>query len=75
MIKFDIGTKMIDCPTCWVNFISDINTKPGHDVPMRRIQRELKKYNARYRLAGSNSYDYIEFDSEQDLTFFILRWQ
>ena len=74
VIKFDLGTRMIDCPNYWANFISYININPNNDVPMRVIQRELKKFNARYRLSGSSSCDYIEFQSEKDLIFFILRW-
>ena len=74
MTRFDLGSNMKDCPKYWVNFIADINLKPGYDVPLRRLQRELKKYNARYHLAGSNPYDYIEFESEKDLSFFILRY-
>jgi len=74
MTNLDLGPNMVDCPKCWENFIDYINMKPGYDVPLRRIQRELKKYNAQYRSAGSNPYDYIEFKSEKDLSFFILRW-
>ncbi len=74
MTKFDLGTKMADCPKYWVNFIAEINMKPGYDVPMRSLQSELKKYNARYRFRGSYLCDYIEFESEKDLSFFILRY-
>lgn len=74
MNKFDLGPNMADCPNYWVNFIADINKKPGLDVPIRRIQSELKKYNARYRFRGSYLCDYIEFESEKDYTFFVLRW-
>lgn len=74
MTKFDLGISMADCPKYWVNFIAEINMKPGFDVPIRRIQNELKKYNARYRFRGSYLCDYIEFASEKDLSFFILRY-
>lgn len=74
VIKFELGPRMIDCPIYWANFISYINTKPGYDVPLTIIQKELLKFNARYRFSGSYLCDYIEFKSKKDLTFFILRW-
>lgn len=72
MTKLELGPNFFNCPKCWQNFMDDIykNTNPEYDVALLRIQRELKKYNARYRC----SYDYIEFKSEKDLSFFVLRW-
>jgi len=46
----------------------------GRDVSVSIIQRELKPYGGRYHLAGSESQEYIEFDTEQQFTLFVLRW-
>jgi len=38
------------------------------------IQRELKQYGGRYHMTGSEPDDYIEFDTVQQFTLFVLRW-
>ena len=75
MITIDLGFRLIDCPIYWQNFILALHTngKYEHDVPMPIIQRELKRYNARY-VEIAHTIDYIEFQSDKDLTVFALRW-
>lgn len=74
MIKFHLKTRFYQCPVYWQNFINSIQEYLYEDVPINRIQCELKKYNARYRFSGSSPYDCIQFNSEKDLLFFILRF-
>jgi hypothetical protein len=74
-ITVDLAHSLIHCPIYWANFIQSLQVDdPWQDVPLRVIQRELKPYRARYRSAGSKKVDYIEFDNEAALTWFMLRW-
>lgn len=73
----ELGQTMSQCPVYWANFVSEIMNyiTPYDDVPMSVINRELAKFNARYILAGpDDNSNYVEFDSDKDLSFFILRW-
>lgn len=75
MIGFQLGKSMSQCPKYWDNFIRYLQKGfYTRDVAMPVIQQELKKYGARYRLAGSEPNDYIEFADEEHLMVFVLRW-
>ena len=77
MTTMSLSYRMIDCPRPWQNFIRDLQEKHGHfgrDISMRLLNRELGQLNAHYRRAGQDFFDYIEFDSERDMTFFMLKY-
>jgi hypothetical protein len=74
MTGFELGHSMAGCPQSWQNFIQAINPRPGRDVAMAHLQRELKKYGARYHIGNHHQNDYIYFESQQHLTWFLLRW-
>lgn len=62
---------------CWVNFIIDIQKSITaalllSDIVPTLTQR-LTEYNARY-VKDVHGLDYVEFDSEEFITFFILKW-
>jgi hypothetical protein len=65
---------------CWVNFRTDIlnqiSNNPQLDLKFDLtplIKQELSKYNARY-VEVLQGRDYVEFDSEEYITLFILKW-
>jgi hypothetical protein len=75
--RFELRNTFARCPVYWQNFITHLqneNDMWNRDVSIPIIQRELKPYNGRYRMAGSEPWDYIEFDTEQQFTLFVLRW-
>jgi len=77
MKHFSLHSTFAGCPIYWQNFIIYLNNEFdmwGRDVSVSIIQRELKPYGGRYHLAGSESREYIEFDTEQQFTLFVLRW-
>lgn len=82
MIKMDLAFYFDGCPLSWQNFIIWLQKEKDslyRDVSMDIIQRELKQFNAEYHYAindneGFKSPDYVSFDTEQDYTWFTLRW-
>jgi len=75
--RFDLHSTFVGCPVYWQNFITHLqneNDMWDRDVSVPIIQRELKPYSGRYHMAGSEPNDYIEFDTEQQFTLFVLRW-
>ena len=75
--RFDLHSTFAGCPVYWQNFIiylQNENDMYDRDVSISLIQRELKPYYGRYHMAGSEPWDYIEFDTEQQFTLFVLRW-
>lgn len=65
------------CPVYWQNFIiflQNENDMWNRDVSIPIIQGELKPYGGRYHIAGSELYDYIEFNSAEQFAWFVLRW-
>jgi len=81
-IRITLGPAMINCPIYWKNFINMCQEKynlPTHlDVPVRLIQQELKPYYARYIFEADYinrmPREFIEFQYEKHLSFFILRF-
>ena len=75
--RFNLHSTFVGCPVYWQNFITHLQNEFdmwGREVSVTIIQRELKPYGGRYHLAGSEPWDYIEFDTEQQFTLFVLRW-
>lgn len=60
----------------WASFLADTMTESILNNTDYRIKDELEKHNSRatainYRNCG----DYIEFETEEDFTAFVLRWR
>jgi hypothetical protein len=63
------------CPIAWQNFIKycqtiEFNAYCG--VPAKVLSQELLPYNAEADLENWGAY--VEFKSEKDLSWFIMRW-
>ena len=82
MTKMELASTLGGCPGAWQNFILWLQRDSNNfyqDVAMNIIQQELKKFNAEYHYVSHDSRmfnppDYISFDTEQDYTWFTLRW-
>lgn len=75
--RFELRSTLAQCPIYWQNFIIFLQSEfdmIDRDVPVPILQRELKQYGGRYHLAGSEPWDYIEFDTDGQLAWFVLRW-
>lgn len=74
MTFVNLGTELFDAPDYWANFVREIR-KSGRYVSADVIDSELSRFNAHYISATSQNFTrYVQFDSEKDLSFFILRW-
>lgn len=76
MITMNLSYRMIDCPRSWQNFVHHLQQKYGCvnlDISKRNLARELQPYHARYVSIGL-TFDYVEFGSEKDYAWFLLRW-
>lgn len=74
---FSLHSTFAGCPVYWQNFIiflQNENDMWNRDVSIPIIQGELKPYGGRYHIAGSELYDYIEFNSAEQFAWFVLRW-
>ena len=74
-MKMELAFGLDGCPLAWQNFITWLQKESNNfhrDVAMNIIQRELKKFNAEY-IEHHPEY-YVSFDTEQDYTWFTLRW-
>ncbi len=62
-----------ETPNFWVNFYQTIEPKKMLTISgiIRHINNELKPYNAKYIHGGPST---LEFESEQDYVYFLLRW-
>lgn len=79
MYTVELPEFLVQCPTYWINFITDLSMKgdnPG-DIPMRVLNRELKKYNAKYseEVSDDDESYRVVFKSEADFMWFKLKWQ
>lgn len=80
IIRIKLGSTMINCPIYWKNFINMCQEKhyvpTSCDVPIIIIQTELIPYYARYIVDYINyePKEFIEFESEKHLAFFILKF-
>ena len=74
---FSLHSTFAGCPVYWQNFIiflQNENDMWNRDVSIPIIQGELKPYGGRYHIAGSELYDYIEFNSAEQFAWFVLSW-
>jgi hypothetical protein len=62
-----------ETPKFWVNFCQTIepNIMLTLSGVIQYINNELKPYNAKYIHSGPSK---LEFESEQDYVYFLLRW-
>lgn len=76
------GNKMYICIwksnslPCYINFSNFIEQQledENHTEYFNLHEKTLKEYNAHY-VRVLNGKDYIQFDSEEFLTLFVLRW-
>jgi hypothetical protein len=83
MIGFYLSGTLDECPPSWKNFIEFHQGKCNSmydDVQMNLIRKELKDFNAKYTVKWLKSKSYvrsrtfIEFVSDEDYTWFILKW-
>jgi hypothetical protein len=79
MYTVELPEFLVQCPTYWVNFITDLHMKDDNagDIPMRVLNQELKKYNAKYNEEVSDDIEIYQvvFKSEADFMWFKLKWQ
>ncbi len=79
MYTVELPEFLIQCPSYWVNFITDLSMKTEHkgDVPLKTLNRELKKYNATWVEEHDDDGERcaVIFKSEADLMWFKLKWQ
>lgn len=62
------------CLPCYVNFNNFIDQQSGtHPEYVNLHEKTLKEYNAHFVRVLKGD-DYIQFDSEEFLTLFVLRW-
>jgi plasmid maintenance system antidote protein VapI len=63
-----LASRFDECPDAWCNMIRHLQTDVWQDVPESTINRELRKFNAKY------DSDRIIFEREADYLMWILRW-
>lgn len=81
MIYLQLGRTFFDCPPAWRNFVQHHNEDYSVDEWRNRsveiLNKELRKYNA-YRPDYPDSTRFgpakVEFETEPDLTMFLLKW-
>lgn len=81
IITVNLANLLESNPTWWDNFSNSLPLSTSHSaLPWRsNIDIELKKYNARLldnRSGGYSMYSpmVIQFDTDQDRTYFLLKW-
>jgi hypothetical protein len=75
--RFELRSTLAQCPIYWQNFIVFLQRQLAlidRDVSVPVLQRELRQYGGRYHMAGSERWDYIEFDTADQFAWFVLRW-
>jgi hypothetical protein len=72
-----LAGSMIHCPDCWVNFFArellDGPRDRNGDITADWINQQLAKYQGRY-VVDENHWGQLEFDTEQDMMFFKLKF-
>ena len=79
LVYLELERDLSACPVPWQNFIEYCQTvkdKVGYPyytgVPSAILSQELLPYNAEADLENWGAY--VEFKSEKDLSWFIMRW-
>lgn len=63
--------------TCWANFFKHVRADRAQPLNGDTLNHALKEHNAIYYVLRTQDYGYeefIEFETEEDHTFFLLRW-
>jgi hypothetical protein len=72
-----LAGNMFQCPECWINFYArellDGPRDRNGDVTADWINHQLAKYNGGYVVHGG-TWGQLEFDTEQDLLLFKLKF-
>ena len=72
-----LAGNMHSCPNCWINFFArellDGPRDKNGDVTHRFINQQIAKYHGRY-VADGNNWGVLEFESEQALMLFKLKF-
>jgi len=76
MIGFALPDRFDDCPVYWQNFVDSL---PVQAVDRERyfgmLADQLQRNGARFRQGQDHEPgDFVIFDTEQQLTVFILKW-
>lgn len=81
-LKLAESGRLDDCPLAWQNFIRslhlelqdyyDIITDPNRGAPLYKVQNALSEFSAKW--IESSTGDHVYFESENKLTWFILKW-
>lgn len=62
-------------PVWFSNFRNSLPLIKSHDEYLIQLDNELRKYNARLVTNNTDYYDTrIQFNSEADYTYFLLKW-
>lgn len=70
MIILDLPYTFDSCPKHWQNMIYRIEKFPDSGVTKREINRELKRFNARYFSVEG----YVEFADEAGYNWYLLTY-
>ena len=72
-----LAGNMFQCPSCWINFFArellDGPRDRNGDVTADWINHQLAKYHGGYVVHG-RQWGQLEFDTEQDMMFFKLKF-
>ena len=76
MIGFALPDRFDDCPVHWQNFVDSLPVQAvGREPYFHMLEDQLRCNGARFRQGQDHEPgDFVIFDSEQQLTVFILRW-
>jgi hypothetical protein len=64
--------RLDDCPLAWQNFIRSLQIGPNRGVQFDKVQNALSEFSAKW--IESSTGDHVYFESENKLTWFILKW-
>jgi hypothetical protein len=68
-----LPNQFINCPRYWQNFIISLQPAEHVDVSVSQINKELKKYKAKF-IETKTQGCYIRFDDEKLMNWFKLSW-
>ncbi len=73
MSKLELSERYSECPTAWKNFIKHLQGQDRGSVRHSLISETLHRYNmVDMELYGVNPW--VEFETEEDITAFLLMW-
>lgn len=76
-VRLQLANAMMDCPQCWSNFVDYCQSLKDPDdrswsLSDEEFEQALLPYHARATFEHDDNY--VEFDTEQDMLVFVLRW-